>query len=152
MKDIFFFWWLLLATISLIVCFYDIKKRVISNKVCLIIFLICSVICYFMQNYDSYKYTLSIFTVGFILFRLNIIGGGDVKLMLSFSIAVLPKYQLLTIVVILFGGGLMAIGQLIYLKILQISQMDAKSRGVPYGVPICVGYLFFISVSLLGKL
>ncbi len=137
-------WWLLLAAISCFVGFQDITKRVISNRSCIIVFIVCNIIAVRTGNYQVFLYVAIIFITGFILFLFNIIAAGDIKLAAAFSIAVNPKYQLLVITIILLLGGIIALGQLAWKKY----KTNEKIDGVPYGVPICIGYLFGIAASI----
>ncbi|MGR6831652.1 A24 family peptidase [Aliivibrio wodanis] len=144
MGDLLFKWWLLLAAISCFVCYKDISERMISNRVCIAVFVMCSVFCVLTKNYHAITYSILIFIVGFTLFLINIIAAGDIKLASAFSIAVNPKYQLLVITIILLLGGVIAFSQLLWGKY----RSNKNLNGVPYGVPICIGYLLGIAASV----
>lgn len=144
MSDFLFKWWLLLATISCFICYKDISERIISNRACTVILVICSAICVLTKNYHAITYFILIFVVGFILFLLKVIAAGDIKLASAFSIAVNPKYQLLVITIILLLGGVIAFSQLLWGKY----RSNKNINGVPYGVPICIGYLLGIAASV----
>lgn len=136
--------WLLLATLSAFICITDFKRRYISNLNCVCIFVLCLLI--FINNYDYLSIINSslILICGFILNRFNMIGGGDVKLLFAFSIAIAPNYLMLTIIVIVFIGGLQAV----ILIIFSWYKREACVYGVPYGFAICVGALFGIAASI----
>ncbi|CAH0540338.1 A24 family peptidase [Vibrio marisflavi] len=139
-------WWLLLAIISLWICYRDITQRTITNKSCIAVLFVTTLILVEQGNYESIKYSLVIFLVGVFLFLIKIIAAGDVKLISAFSLAIVPKYLLLTIVIILLLGGILAIGQVIWIK--SRGKSIKTNTGVPYGVPICIGCLFGIAASI----
>ncbi|MUK62156.1 prepilin peptidase [Aliivibrio fischeri] len=139
-------WWTLLFAISCIICYQDITKRTISNKLCTVVLFICIYLVIKSGNYSSLYYSVIIFIVGFILFMRKMIAAGDVKLISSFFIAINQNYQLLIFTIILFVGGLIAISMLIYKRI--DGNYNNKIMTVPYGVPICIGCLFGIAASL----
>lgn len=139
-------WWLFLAIISLWICYQDIAQRTITNKSCIAIFIISALILVEQGSYESIKYSLVIFLIGILLFLLKIIAAGDIKLISAFSVAIAPKYILLTVIVILFLGGVLAIGQVIWIK--SSGKSIKTNTGVPYGVPICIGCLFGIAASI----
>ncbi|KXO09540.1 Type IV prepilin peptidase TadV/CpaA [Moritella sp. JT01] len=72
------------------------------------------------------------------------IGGGDAKLLFAFSIAIAPNYLLLTIMLIIFVGGLQAA----ILILFSWFKREPYTRGVPYGFAICIGSLFGIAASI----
>ncbi|GLR73395.1 prepilin peptidase [Aliivibrio sifiae] len=108
------------------------------------VFIICILFGIITDNFNNILCPVIILVTGFFLFLLNIIAAGDVKLAVAFSIAVNPKYQLLVITIILLLGGVVALCQLIWNEY----KSDGKVNGVPYGVPICIGYLFGIAASI----
>ncbi|PMH46901.1 hypothetical protein BCU68_01360 [Vibrio sp. 10N.286.49.B3] len=77
----------------------------------------------------------------------RIIAAGDIKLLTAFSLAISPVYLPLTLVIITFIGGVMGIGYYLYGK-WSGNEKAVRQRGVPYGVPICLGCLFGIAASL----
>jgi len=138
--------WLILVTLSFFICYQDITKRKISNRIVLCVLVVASVLFFYQQNYAVLPYSLLILCVGFILFQFNMIAAGDIKLLTAFSLAITPEIISLTIVVIGFLGGGVAI--LYYLFGLLTDLQKVKKKGVPYGLPICMGCLFSIAVSL----
>lgn len=137
-------WWTFLFTISCIICYQDITRRTISNRMCLIVLIICIFLVIKNGNYSSLYYSVIIFLGGFILFIKKVIAAGDVKLISSFFIAINQNYQLLTFTIILLAGGVISIVLLIH----KIINKENTTMTVPYGVPICIGCLFGIAVSL----
>ena len=78
-----------------------------------------------------------VLTVGAVLFYFNALAAGDSKLLAAFSLMVSPNMMLLAVNVIFFAGGILAITQWILGK--TTSNPEWINRGVPYGVPICLG-------------
>ncbi|MBV1843119.1 A24 family peptidase [Photobacterium ganghwense] len=145
MSDYSLEWWLLLATISIYICYQDVLRRIISNRSCCAVFAVCSVLCFLTDNYAATVYIVPIFLIGFVLFILKAIAAGDVKLFAAFSVAISPEYLLLTVVSILIFGGMVGCTQ----WFLEKNCRSIKSQyGVPYGVPICIGSLLGIAASI----
>ncbi|MEZ8193858.1 A24 family peptidase [Vibrio cortegadensis] len=139
-------WWPLLATISLFVCYKDITKRTISNRVVFFVMSICGVLNCQYGVFESVLYAIGILCVGFIFFNLNIIAAGDVKLLSVFSLAIAPQYLPLTLFIITLLGSLLGVAYYLYAKCTDYKKI--MENGVPYGVPICLGCLFGIAASL----
>ncbi|HIF9407070.1 TPA: A24 family peptidase [Photobacterium damselae] len=146
MGDLSMKWWFLLTAISFYICIQDIRLRKISNKSCVVVGSICLILSINQANYSIIPYTITIFIFGFILFLFRIIAAGDIKLISAFSIAIDPQYILLTLICVLFLGGLVAFFQIIWLRVTRKSLND--SLGVPYGIPICIGCLLGIAASI----
>lgn len=138
--------WLALAALAFFICYQDISKREISNHIVLLVSAISFMLLLNQQNYAVLPYSALLLLSGFILFQLNIIAAGDIKLLTAFSLAINPQYLLLTLVLIGFCGG--ALGGGYYLLGLLTDLEKVKQRGIPYGIPICAGCLFGIAASL----
>ncbi|PKF48966.1 hypothetical protein AT251_22335 [Enterovibrio nigricans] len=76
-------------------------------------------------------------------FSLGAIGAGDIKILCCYSLIIDQKYWPLSLITIVFLGGITALGIFIIMK---ISDND-KNNGVPYGIPIVVTSLFFVHLS-----
>ncbi|MDN3698531.1 prepilin peptidase [Vibrio cortegadensis] len=139
-------WWLLLTTISLFVCYQDITKRTISNRVVFLVMSLCSILYFQHSVFESVLYAVGILFVGFVLFNLNIIAAGDVKLLSAFSLAITPQYLPLTLFIITLLGSLLGVAYYLYAKCSDYKKI--MGNGLPYGVPICLGCLFGIAASL----
>lgn len=113
----------------------DIKSRIIGNRV--IISLFFTMVALSWLKYEQVFVLQGIIglAVCFILFMLNVMGGGDAKLiavlMLSIPPAQLISFFFLTAV---FGLLLIIIGWLFF-------RQSIKQNGLPYGVAISSGYL-----------
>mgnify|MGYP000736831231 CR=1 FL=1 len=141
-----FLGWLVLAALSIWVCFEDITKRKISNNICLSVLFMSGMLSVVSGVFPDLLPTMLILFFGFVLTRLNIIAAGDIKLMAAFSIAIKPEFLTFTFLVIIFIGGL--IGVLYLVMKLLYGDRYIKNEGVPFGVPISVGSLLGIAASL----
>jgi len=136
----------MLAAMALLASYQDIRHRKIPNGVVLVITLLG---VFFVFNYGRYEQLvmpIPVFAIGALLFYFNIMAAGDSKLLAAFSLMISPSYFPLTVFIILSAGGALAISQW------AVSQMTGNAnwvnKGVPYGVPICLGSLLGIAASL----
>lgn len=104
---------------------------------------------FFVLSKGEYSHALSsmaILVIGTVLFQLRILAAGDSKLLAAFALMISPQYLPLTIWLIITLGGVLALTQWL---VSQVGNHPAgMERGVPYGVPICLGSLFGIAASL----
>ncbi|PQJ65153.1 prepilin peptidase [Vibrio jasicida] len=137
-------WWLLpLATMAFIASYQDIKYRKIPNGVALSVALLG---VFFVLSKGEYSHALSSMVIGAVLFQLRILAAGDSKLLAAFALMIAPQFLPLTIWLIVTLGGVLALTQWL---VSQVGNHPAgMERGVPYGVPICLGSLFGIAASL----
>ncbi|MDK9738699.1 prepilin peptidase [Vibrio sp. D404a] len=137
-----FIWGLFLILMS--ICYFDIRKRKIPNTAVflLLIFLIISTLVYEINiYYISFFITLFIC---FTLWMLGIWGAGDVKLLTVLSLFISPGFLFASILVVLVVGGVAALCEYLTTKVIP----SRKSKGVPYGVAICVGGCVGILASM----
>ena len=136
----------MLAALSCFICYQDLTKRTISNRAVLAVLVITTVLFLYQHNYAVLPYSLLLILIGFVLFLFKFIAAGDIKLLVAFSLAIAPQYLLLTLVIIgVLGGGL----ALFYYLFGLLTDLDkVKKRGIPYGIPICLGGLFGVAASL----
>ncbi|MFN3463913.1 MAG: prepilin peptidase [Terricaulis sp.] len=92
-----------------------------------------------------------VLAVGFVLFQLNIIGGGDAKLLAAVSIWTGMTAFMPFIFWTAIAGGLMALALLTARQLLPVGSYPSfvdhllkKQNGIPYGVAIMVGALMAI--------
>lgn len=138
-------WWLSLATVCLFICWFDLKKRVISNTSVLLLGLI---LVGSLVIHDSEIYLLNsalVLLIGFILWKLGVFGAGDVKLASVFTLFIHPDYQLLALVLVLVLGGLEA---LIYLSIKRFTPNSIAHDGLPFAIPIVCSGFFCVGASI----
>jgi prepilin peptidase CpaA len=90
-----------------------------------------------------------VFGIGFFLFNLGVLGGGDVKLFSAAAVwtglpAILPFLS-----VTFIAGGVLAAGMLAMRRFVQpaphlpafLNRLSDRSRGVPYAIAIAIGAL-----------
>lgn len=126
---------LITALQLLYLCFTDIKSRIIGNRVIISLFFTMVALSWLKYEQVFVLQGAIGLAVCFILFTLNVMGGGDAKLiavlMLSIPPAQLISFFFLTAV---FGFLLIIIGWLFF-------RQSIKQNGLPYGVAISSGYL-----------
>ena len=140
-------WWLIpLAAMAFLASYQDIKYRKIPNGVALSVAVLGVFFVCIERDYSQFLIPLITLCLGMVLFKLNILAAGDSKLFAAFSLMIAPSYVLLTLWVISAIGGVLAIG------LWGLSRLTKDTswidRGVPYGVPICIGSLLGIAASL----
>ncbi|MDG6882643.1 Flp pilus assembly protein, protease CpaA [Phocoenobacter uteri] len=113
----------------------DISARIISNKAVLILFSVLLPFCWIYYGKVFFIPAIVTFVIGFLLFLLKVIGGGDVKLMAVLMLAV-PHEQITSFLFLtsFFGLLLVIFGLLFFRKAI-------KQLGLPYGVAISLGFL-----------
>ncbi len=120
------------------VCYTDIRFRLIHNTLVLTLMLSALVLGVLMNQHITLWPALMILLVGFILFCLNLVGAGDVKLMSVLALA-LTNAQLSN-----FIGFTALCGGLVTVVGLLIAWRQMRTKGVPYGVAISMGFLLAI--------
>ncbi|HEI6966800.1 TPA: prepilin peptidase [Yersinia enterocolitica] len=119
----------------LVVCYSDIRHRIVTNKLIITIALTTLVISFTQHNTVSVVIPLVALIVGYILFHFKLIGGGDVKLITVLLLTLTAEQSLNFILyTAIMGGVVMMIGML-------INRADIQRRGVPYAVAIALGFL-----------
>jgi prepilin peptidase CpaA len=136
---------IIISALLLVVVYYDITEFIIPNWVS--VALVVLFFAYYFTLSPQIKITESIavmlitFLVGLAIFTLNIMGGGDVKLVTAISLWIgfnLQNLSLFFIYMALFGGAV-ALFYLIYRKII-----GSKNRDIPYGVAIAASFAFLV--------
>ncbi|WP_391591407.1 A24 family peptidase [Yersinia rohdei] len=119
----------------LLICYSDIRYRIISNKFVVTIAITALVLSFITYNTVSIVIPLIALLTGYIIFHFNFIGGGDVKL-IAVLLLTLNAGQSLNFILYtaIMGGVVMIIGML-------INRDDIQQRGVPYAVAISGGFL-----------
>lgn len=97
-------------------------------------------------RFEQLLMPIPVLGIGALLFYFNIMAAGDSKLLAAFSLMISPSYFLLTVFIILSAGGALAISQWVISQI--TGNANWVNKGVPYGVPICLGSLLGIAASL----
>ncbi|WP_321397462.1 A24 family peptidase [Emcibacter sp.] len=153
----------------------DIRHYILSNRLCLVVLFLYPVflIALYMDNGSiAFSYVgwsvliaLVIFGIGMIFFALNVMGGGDVKLIPVVALWAGPSLVLNYLMIMSLTGGLLAAtilarNRLIASKAAKSSEninfpvAQTENAKVPYGVGIALGGLyvaFQLYVSLDGQ-
>ncbi|WP_407547170.1 prepilin peptidase [Vibrio parahaemolyticus] len=127
--------------VSLMIFRTDWLSRTIPNKLVLILLVNNSFIAYqqgHLIQSVSYSFLLSLFLM--VLWYYRVFGGGDVKLVLSFSVGLSPNLIFYNLAFIGILGGVLVGMMYIFIK-------DPFKNGVPYGIPICVSSIFLLLSS-----
>ncbi|WP_109079066.1 A24 family peptidase [Aggregatibacter kilianii] len=128
---------LLLITLSIT----DIHSRIISNRI--VFLLLITVIPLSLLKYQTLFIVpaLCALAIGFLLFTLNVIGAGDVKL-IAVLMLMIPNDEIFPFFFFTtFAGlGLIIIGWLFFRK-------SIKENGLPYGVAISLGFMTNLVLS-----
>jgi prepilin peptidase CpaA len=136
---------IIISALLLVVVYYDVTQFIIPNWVSVL--LVALFFAYYFTASPEIKITESIavmlitFLVGLAIFTLNIMGGGDVKLITAISLWIgfnLQNLSLFYISMALFGGAV-ALFYLIYRKALK-----SHNKEIPYGVAIAAAFAYLI--------
>ncbi len=131
---------LLIGIILLMLCyisFTDMKRREIDNIPIVIIFLLSIFVGIFVTDSISILIPTTILVVGIILSSLNLLGGGDVKLLFALTVGLSSEMIYHLFILTSFAGIPVAI-------IAWVVHKFKKSQGrceVPYGLAISLGYI-----------
>ncbi|MDW2307261.1 MULTISPECIES: prepilin peptidase [Vibrio] len=139
--------YIVIFSILLLICLNDFMYRTISNFYLSILTIVLFLGWLVQPNWQVWPYTLAILIIGLLLFRFGILAAGDAKLLAILSLGIDPIYMPLTLLGIVFFGGVMAIGYLFYGLFTDLAKV--RQRGIPYGVPICLVGGLAIVVSAL---
>lgn len=119
----------------------DLKSRILSNRLVLFLLPVMLLIAV-LQFREVFIFTaLGVLFIGFLLFLVNAVGAGDVKLLFVLSLAIEPQHLIVFFFFVAIFGALLILLGLIF-KGLQI-----RKYGVPYGVAIALGYFTFIMLQ-----
>lgn len=99
-----------------------------------------------------------VFLVGFVIWRLGSLGGGDVKLLVAAAFFVGPDGALLLFAATAIAGGALALAYLLVPKVLPLFVArfagpaalgtDDRRKSLPYGVAIATGFACAVVPSL----
>lgn len=131
----------IILLLLIILSITDIRSRIISNRV--ILLLLIAIIPLSLLKYQTVFIVpaLCALAIGFLLFMLNIIGAGDVKL-ITVLMLMIPNDEIFPFFFFTtFAGlGLIIIGWLFFRK-------SIKENGLPYGVAISLGFVTNLVLS-----
>lgn len=136
---------ILSALICLLIGYSDVRNREIPNFLVAVIF-VYGIVNSLLNGFliQSTLITLLVFVLFLVFWKINVIGGGDVKLIVAFSFGLLPSL----IVPMICFAGLLGGGQLVVMySIAKLRNQPPFERGVPYGIPIVISGWFFSLLS-----
>lgn len=148
MKLVFFIFLIIALLCNLIwISWTDIKSRLITNRAILLTVLLILPFSYILWSKVFIVSAAVTLLIGFILFMLNVIGAGDVKLLSVLMLAVpseeiMPFLFLVTVV-----GAVIAIMTIVWLLFHKKSFMKYK---LSYGVAICGGFILNFAPYILS--
>lgn len=125
----------IMVCLLLVVCWTDLRYRLISNRVIMALLLVIIPFSYLMYGTLSWLPAVLCLVIGFVLFLLNVIGAGDVKLLAVLMLAVPSSFAIFFLFLTACSGLLIIIiGWLFYRKAI-------REKGLPYGIAISTGFL-----------
>ena len=136
-------WLTLLAALFIYIGASDVLFRKIPNTVCL--FIASAFFIYVIEtgSWLNIVHSVLILGVGIILSHLNLLAGGDTKLLAAYSLALPSSHLFNTIILILLIGGIVSVIYLLWVKLAK-----KTNRGVPYGIAISLGSSLGILASI----
>ncbi|YCO05063.1 prepilin peptidase [Vibrio sp. VNB-15] len=143
----FTFW--LFCLINVMCIFYgDIRYRIVKHRFIFLISITSLASLYFSPTpFNQIMLTTCIFIAVFFLWLMNVLGGGDMKLIGALFLGVHSKYMLSAIITIGLLGGI----QIILMWLIAIfRQRSPFENGIPYTIPIGISGLFFFYLSLVS--
>lgn len=151
MKLVFFILIVALLGNLIWISWTDLKSRLISNRAILLTVLLILPFSYILWSKVFIVSAVVTLVIGFILFMLNLIGAGDIKLLSVLMLAVpseeiMPFLFLVTIV-----GAVLAIIAIVWLLFHKKSFMDYIMKyKLSYGVAICGGFILNFAPNILS--
>ncbi|MFQ1048191.1 A24 family peptidase [Avibacterium paragallinarum] len=142
MEMIIGFFTVLLGLLLSILSWQDIRYRILSNKLILLVFFTALPLGWLVHHTLYWQPALATLIIGFILFSFNVIGAGDIKLLSVLMLLVPPADVFFVLLLIsLVGFLLIIVGWMFF-------NTSIKKNGLPYGVAISSGFLSYFSLSL----
>ena len=141
-----FVWIVAFSALSLWTMYSDIRYRVIPNTLIVCVLITVIIFCIQSASLNQCLYSIPVLIIGLVLWRLGVVGAGDVKLLVAFIPAVDPIFHVFTFLIIAFSGGIVAVITFLYAKL--IKKKKYSDITVPYGVSIALGCWLGILASL----
>ncbi|HBC3501610.1 MULTISPECIES: A24 family peptidase [Vibrio] len=147
MNYINFALWLTCLINVLLIFYDDIRYRIVKHRFLLIIFITSLLSLFFTpEPLTQLAVSTSVFICFFILWLINIVGGGDVKLIGALFLGVNDEYMLAAIVAIGLLGGI----QILVMWLMSVYRKKTPfENGIPYTIPIGISGLIFFYMSLI---
>lgn len=125
----------IIVCLLLFICWTDLRYRLISNRIIIALLLVIIPFSYLMYGTLFWLPAILCLAIGFVLFLLNIIGAGDVKLLSVLMLAVPSQFAVFFLFLTACVGLLLIIiGWLFY-------RQAIREKGLPYGIAISAGFL-----------
>lgn len=134
MNYINFALWLTCLINVLLIFYDDIRYRIVKHRFLLIIFITSLLSLFFTpEPLTQLAVSTSVFICFFILWLINIVGGGDVKLIGALFLGVNDEYMLAAIVAIGLLGGI----QILVMWLMSVYRKKTPfENGIPYTIPM----------------
>ncbi|EJG1159827.1 prepilin peptidase [Vibrio parahaemolyticus] len=147
MNYINFALWLTCLVNVLLIFYDDIRYRIVKHRFLLIIFITSLLSLFFTpEPLTQLAVSSSVFICFFILWLINIVGGGAVKLIGALFLGVNDEYMLAAIVAIGLLGGI----QILVMWLMSVYRKKTPfENGIPYTIPIGISGFFFFYMSLI---
>ena len=142
---IFLSYFILCVTVMI----YDMRYRIIPNIIIKIIFALGTATSLYQSHFiDSSLIFILSFIVFFCFWYLGFIGGGDVKAICVFALAIKPDFIAFYFILIGILGAIQVFIMIVYDSLFKKVQMK---RGIPYGIPISISSFMLLIISLLAN-
>ncbi|WP_392564698.1 prepilin peptidase [Orbus wheelerorum] len=129
----------IILIILAVICYTDIRYRIISNKQVIVLLIIILLNYLFSNGELSYITAIIFLVIGMILFYIGVVGAGDIKL-ISVLLLSIPNNEIIDFLTI------MALLGLPLALIALIKKMMTKTKTtIPYGVAISLSYIIITS-------
>lgn len=125
-----------LLILFLSVCYSDIRYREIRNTTTLLISFLSLAIGYLTPGGIFIIPALLVFTAGFVLSAMGVLGAGDVKLLAALSLSLNSEDVIILLLLTALAGLPITL-----ITVVSRYVNSTDQRGVPYGVAIVSGYM-----------
>lgn len=124
-----------ISLLLIVIAWQDIVRRTITHRNLLFLLLLLIPLLLLRHQTPNISAALLILLVGFVLFMVNVIGGGDVKFVSLLSLSLPHREVIIFLYTIAFLGGIVTLTGLIFFR------RQIREQGVPYGVAISLAYI-----------
>lgn len=154
------FFCMVLTVLMIMVMITDFTRFTIPNRLVLAFIVLYPVMLVALGSRPEWYWDIAIavgmFLLGFVIFSLKLMGGGDVKLLAASSLYVGKEAFLYFVIGVALWGGALALGLLvareivpyIYMKLGKkadtIPQVFTAGQPAPYGLAIAVSFLWLL--------